>query len=160
LQAVTPYEISIEDPRSEGVRALLERHLVFARGQVPPEDAHALDIDELADPAVAFYALRVDGRLLAVGALKQLDHNHVELKSMHTTETARGQGVGRAMLAHLLSVARERGFSRVSLETGAVGAFAPARALYAGAGFTECEPFAQYSQSPNSTYMTLMLSPG
>jgi putative acetyltransferase len=150
-------EISIEDPRYGDVRALLERHLVFARGQVPPEDAHALDIDELADPAVSFYALRVDGEPLAVGALKPLDDHHAELKSMHTAESARGRGLGRAMLFHLLEVARDRGFTRVSLETGAVRAFAPARSLYASAGFTECAPFAEYKESPNSTYMTLRL---
>jgi putative acetyltransferase len=151
-------QFSVEDPRSPEARALLGRHLVFARGQVPLEDAHALDVDELADPTVTFYALRIDGQLLAVGALKRLDEDHAELKSMHTAQDARGRGLGRAMLSHLLTEARERGFKRVSLETGAVEAFAPARSLYASSGFTECEPFADYRLSPNSTYMTLKLA--
>ena len=150
--------ISTVDPRSAEVRRLLERHLAFAHAQVPPEDRHALDVDGLTDPSVTFYGLSVDGRLLAVGALMRLDDEHAELKSMHTAEAARRQGLGRSMLAHLLSVARTRGFRRVSIETGTVRAFAPARALYASAGFTTCGPFGNYRASPNTTFMTLRLS--
>jgi putative acetyltransferase len=76
---------------------------------------------------------------------------------MHTAEEARGRGIGRAMLDHLIGVARERGFSRVSLETGSMAAFAPARSMYAKAGFSECAPFGGYFLSPNSTCMTLSL---
>jgi putative acetyltransferase len=157
IPRVPQVEIMIDDPRSGDVRALLERHLAFARSHSPPEDAHALDIDGLLDPSVAFFSLRVDGDLLAVGALKKLDEDHAEVKSMHTAEAARGRSVGRAMLDHLLSVARDRGFSRVSLETGAMDAFAPARSLYASAGFRPCQPFGEYVPSRNSTYMTLPL---
>src|SRR5579871_1035202 len=139
--------ISTEDPRADEVRLLLQRHLAFAHAQVPAKDRHALDVDGLADPGVEFFGLRVDGELLAVGALKRLDEDHAEVKSMHTAEHARRGGLGRAMLAHLLSVARERGYSRVSLETGAVAAFAPARSLYASAGFAAREPFADYVPS-------------
>jgi putative acetyltransferase len=150
--------ISTSDPRAEEVRRLLERHLAFAHAQVPPEDRHALDIDGLTDPSVTFYGLRVDGRLLAVGALKKLDDEHAELKSMHTAEAARRRGLGRSMLDHLLRVARDRGFRQVSIETGSVRAFAPARALYASAGFTTCGPFGDYRASPNTTFMTLRLT--
>lgn len=118
---------------------------------------HALDGDGLAGPDVEFFAYRDDGTLLGVGALKRLDRAHVELKSMHTAEAARGRGVGRAMLAYLLGVARDRGYRRVSLETGSMAEFGPARALYASAGFTECAPFAGYAPSPYSTFMTLTL---
>lgn len=114
-------------------------------------------MDGLVDPSVAFFSLRVDGELLAVGALKKLDEDHAEVKSMHTAEAARGRGFGRAMLDHLLTVARDRGFSRVNLETGAMDAFAPARSLYASAGFRPCQPFGEYIPSCNSTYMTLPL---
>ena len=152
--------ISIDDPRAGDVRALLERHLAFSEATTPAEDRHALDVDALLDPAVSFYSYRVDGRLLGVGALKRLDDEHAEIKSMHTAEAARGQGVGRAMLDHLLAVAGARGFSRVSLETGAGPAFAPARALYARAGFAPCPPFAGYPDSPNSAYMTRSLPVG
>lgn len=151
-------EITIDDPRSSDVRGLLEHHLAFARSHSPPEDAHALDIDGLLDPSVAFFSLRIDGELLAVGALKKLDEDHAEVKSMHTAEAARGWGIGRAMLDHLLCVARDRGFSRVSLETGSMDAFGPARSLYASAGFRPCEPFGEYLPSRNSTYMTLPLA--
>ena len=92
-----------------------------------------------------------------MGALKQLHEGHGEIKSMHTAEEVRGRGAGRAMLDHLLAVARARGYGRVSLETGTMAAFGPARALYAGAGFVVCEPFAGYRASVNSVCMTLEL---
>lgn len=152
-----PDAIAVDDPRAPDVRALLERHVTFARGASPREDAHALDVDDLVDPAITFFGLRRDGALLAVGALKRLDARHAEVKSMHTAEHARGQGLGRAMADHLVAVARERGYARVSLETGAQPAFAPARALYARAGFTPCGPFGAYGPSPNSHFMTLAL---
>jgi len=104
------------------VYALLERHLGFAHEHTPIEDVHALDIDGLLDPAVTLFSARRDGVLLGIGALKQLDNDHGELKSMHTAAAARRQGVGRAMVAHLVGVARQRGYQRVSLETGAMDA--------------------------------------
>ena len=151
--------IAVDDPRVEDVRALLERHLEFGGAHSPPEDMHALDVDGLLDSAVTFFSYRVDGELLGVGALKQLDVGHVELKSMHTVEAARGRGVGRALLVHLLGVARSRGAQRISLETGSMDAFAPARLLYGSVGFTECEPFGDYIPSPYSTFLTLSLEP-
>jgi putative acetyltransferase len=151
--------IALDDPARADVRALLDAHLAFTTSQSPPEDMHALDTDGLREPGVSFFsARRPDGRLVAVGALKELDPRHGELKSMHTAAALRGQGVARAMLAHLLEVARTRGYERVSLETGSMEAFDPARALYAGAGFKACEPFATYRPSPNSAFMTLRLA--
>jgi putative acetyltransferase len=150
-------EISIDDPRAGDVRELLERHLAFAKSVTLPEDVYALEVDGLLDPAVTVFSFGLDGELLAVGALKRLDRRHAELKSMHTAESARGRGIGRAMVEHLIAVARERGFRRVSLETGSMPAFAPARWLYASAGFRPCEPFGDYRPSPNSTCMTLSL---
>lgn len=149
--------IEVDDPRRDDVRALLEQHLAFAREVTPPEDVHALDLDGLLDPSVTFYSLRVDGELLGVGALKELAPGHAELKSMHTAKAARRRGVGRAIVDHLLAVAASRGVRRVSLETGAMDAFAPARALYASVGFVPCGPFGDYDESPNSAYMTLVL---
>jgi putative acetyltransferase len=110
------------------------------------------------DPAVTFFSFRTDGQLLAIGAIRKLDEDHAELKSMHTAEEARGQGVGRAMVDHLIGVLRERGFRQVSIETGTMEAFAPARSLYRNAGFEPCEPFGEYFYSPNSTCMTLWLA--
>jgi putative acetyltransferase len=151
-------DISIDDPRADDVRTLLEAHLAFANLHSPPEDVHALDVDGLLAPAVTFFAFRLRGELLGVGALKRLDARHAELKSMHTAQAARGRGVGRAMVDHLIAVARDRGFRQVSLETGAQPAFGPARSLYAGAGFKPCGPFGDYRPSRNSTFMTLLLS--
>lgn len=150
-------DITVDDPRADDVRALLERHLEFANTHSPREDVHALDVGGLLHPSVTFYSCRADGSLVGVGALKELGGGHAELKSMHTAAEARGRGVGRAMVEHLLAVARARGLSRVSLETGTMEAFAPARALYASAGFSPCEPFADYRRGPNSTCMTLAL---
>jgi len=157
LRFVSESVIAPDDPRAGDVRALLGRHLAFTTATSPPEDMHALDVDGLTGADVEFFAYRVAGELLGVGALKRLDAGHAEIKSMHTAEAARGRGVGRAMLAHLLDVARGRGYRRISLETGSMAEFAPARALYASAGFTECAPFADYVPSPNSTFMTLTL---
>jgi putative acetyltransferase len=154
---VGDFAIAIDDPRRDDVRALLERHLAFAKAVTPPEDVHALELDGLLDASVTFFSLRDEGRLLGVGAIKQLDPGHAELKSMHTVAEARRRGVGRAIVEHLLGVAAERGVSRVSLETGAMDAFAPARSLYASMGFEPCGPFGDYAVSPNSSFMTKVL---
>lgn len=152
-------QISVDDPASIDIRALLDTHLAFARATSPPEDVHALDTDGLAAPDVTFFSMRDNGTLLGIGALRELDGSHGEIKSMHTAAPARGQGVGRAMLDHLLETARSRGYSRVSLETGTMEEFAAARALYLRAGFVECPPFADYFLSRNSVCMTLELAP-
>ncbi len=107
---------------------------------------------------MTLYSARVDGVLAGVGAIKQLDPSHAELKSMHTSDAFRRRGVGRAMVDHLLHVAAERGYTRVSLETGTMEAFAPARQMYATAGFEPCEPFGDYTGNPHSTCMTISLS--
>jgi len=151
-------EVAVDDPRADDVRELLREHHEFARVHTRPEDIHTLDVDGLTDPAVTFFSFRRDGELLGVGALKEeVEEGHAEVKSMHTVEAARGGGIGRAMLDHLMGVARERGLRRVSLETGATTGFAPALALYEGAGFERCEPFGDYGPSPNSVFLTLPL---
>ena len=149
--------ISTDDPRADDIRALLGRHLAYARANTKPEEVYALEVDALAEPGVTFFSYRVDGELLGVAALKRLDAEHAEIKSMHTAEAARGSGIGRALVDHLLAVARERGYRRVSLETGAGPAFADARRLYERSGFAPCEPFGGYQPSPNSVCMTLSL---
>jgi putative acetyltransferase len=154
---VEEFVIEVDDPRRDDVRALLEQHLAFARAVTPPEDVHALELDGLLDASITFFSLRVDGELLGVGALKLLDPRHAEVKSMHTAPAARRRGVGRAIVDHVLAVAAARGVRRVSLETGAGEAFAPARALYARTGFVPCGPFGQYEASPNSAFMTRSL---
>ena len=149
--------ISTDDPLADDVRELLKRHLAYAHANTAPEDVHALQVEALLDPAVTFFSFRLDGELLGVAALKRLDAEHGEIKSMHTAEAARGQGIGRAMVDHLIGVAREAGYRRISLETGAGPAFTAARRLYASAGFTPCGPFGAYEPSTKSAYMTLSL---
>lgn len=153
-----PGVIAKDDPRRPDVRALLARHLEFALAQSPPEHSFALNVDGLLDPAIMFFSYRDGAALLGIGALKELGPLHGEIKSMHTALEARGRGIGRAMLSHLLSVAGARGFRRVSLETGTMDAFTPARSLYAGAGFVPCGPFADYQASEDNCFMTLHLS--
>src|ERR1700722_10362062 len=98
---ISGHQIEVADPREPDVRALLERHLEFTRAQTPAEHRFALNVDGLLDPAITLFALRADGSLLGVGAIKNLSPEHAEIKSMHTAEAARGLGVGRAVLAHL-----------------------------------------------------------
>jgi putative acetyltransferase len=149
--------ISIADPRATDIVALLAAHLAWTGATSPPEDTHALDLAGLLDPSVTFCVARLDGELVAIGALKHLAAGHAELKSMHTAAAARGRGIGRAMVDHLVTLAAARGHEVVSLETGSMEAFAPARALYAAAGFVPCGPFGSYRASVNSTFMTRRL---
>lgn len=150
--------IAVDDPRAADVVALLGSHLELMNALSPPEEVHALDVEALVDPAITFVSYRVDGELLAVGALKDLGDGHGELKSMHTSVAARGRGIGSAIVLHLVDLARQRGLTRVSLETGTPEEFAPARGLYTRHGFTECGPFGDYVLSPWSTFMTMSLA--
>ena len=152
-----PLVIAVDDPRAEDVRDLLRAHLRFARSVTPAEDVYALDLEGLTAPDVTFFTARQDGELLGIGALKHIDPSHAELKSMHTAEAARRRGVARALVEHLLGVAADRGYERVSLETGAMAAFAPAHRLYETIGFVPCEAFGEYVGSASSVCMTLEL---
>lgn len=136
---------------------LLWFHLENARAQTAPGSAHALDIAELQSPDVSFWAAWDGDSLVGFGALKQLSSAHGEVKSMHTAQSARRRGVGSAILRHIIAFARERGLSRLSLETGSWDYFRPAVVLYERHGFVECPPFADYRPDPNSVFMTLDL---
>jgi len=149
--------IEPDDPRRDDIQDLLESHMGLMRDSSPPEHIHALDTDGLLAPNVSFYSLREDGYLLGVGALKEIDPAHGEIKSMHTRTDARGRGLGRMILEHLLAMASTRGYRRVSLETGTMEQFAAARALYVSAGFEVCEPFGSYWDNEFSVCMTLYL---
>lgn len=142
------------DPR---VVDLLRVHLEMARAASPRRSAHALDLAGLQAPDIAFWAGWEGETLMAVGALARLAPDHGEVKSMHTPEALRGRGAGSAMLRHIIAAARARGYCRLSLETGSVVYFQPARALYRRHGFEECAPFAGYRPDPNSVFMTLRL---
>lgn len=149
--------IRLDDLRGPEIKALLEEHLRSMHLHSPPESVHALDLEGLRQPAISFWTAWDEGRLLGCGALKQLDPRHAEIKSMRTATAHLRKGIARAMLAHILDEARRRGCARVSLETGSMAAFGPARRLYAAFGFVPCGPFSDYIDDPNSVFMTLEL---
>jgi putative acetyltransferase len=150
--------IELDDPSRPDVFALLDEHLRNMRELSPPESVHALDVSGLQRADVSFWSVREGDTLLGCGALKQLDPQHGELKSMRTPQALRRRGAGRAMLAHLIEEARSRGYTRLSLETGSMEAFRPAWQLYSSFGFSYCGPFGEYREDPNSVFMTLELS--
>jgi putative acetyltransferase len=133
-----------DDLSHPAVRSLLEHHLREAHLNSPEDSVFALDLSELSNPAVSVWTAWSGGELLGIGALKALDGDACELKSMRTAPGHERQGIGKAMLQHLLSEAWARGYKRVLLETGANEAFAPARAMYEAAGFEPCQPFGEY----------------
>jgi putative acetyltransferase len=141
------------------VRALLDLHFREMRGDSPPEACHVLAIEELADPAIRFFAMRdAGGTLLGVGALKALELGHGEIKSMRTAPGALGRGVGRILLRRLVVEARAAGMTRLSLETGNSALFDAANRLYASEGFERCGPFAGYPDTPFTYFYTRSLS--
>lgn len=149
--------LEVDDLSRPEVLALLREHLDDMYATTPAESVHALDVEELRAPGVTFWTAWSDGELVGCAALKEVEPGHGEVKTMRTTAEARGRGVARRVLAHLVEEARRRGWERLSLETGVEDYFAPARRLYASAGFVECAPFAGYRPDPLSVFMTLDL---
>ncbi len=148
----------LDDLSGAEVQDLLRRHLDTMAESSPPESRHALDLSGLRAPDVTFWSVwDQEEALVGFGGLKELDPRHGEIKSMHTAKAKRGQGIAARILEHVLVEARRRGYQRLSLETGSMAAFAPARALYSKYGFTDCAPFASYRLDPHSTFMTLEL---
>lgn len=150
-------QIKTDDLSHPSVLALLEEHLANMYEITPRQSVHALDVARLRAPGITFWTAWEGETLLACGALKEISPYHAEIKSMRTPSTLRRRGAGRAMLTHLLEVARQRSYERLSLETGAMDAFIPARKLYESFGFEYCGPFADYAADPNSSFMTLHL---
>jgi len=150
-------DVRLDDLSGPEIRALLEEHLAHMFEVSPRESVHALDLDALRAPGITFWTVWSEGELLGCGALKELDPQHGEIKSMRTAHAHRRRGVARAMLAHIVAEARGRSYARLSLETGSMPAFEPARALYARFGFHECPPFSDYVEDPNSVFMTRVL---
>ena len=146
-----------DDLEGPEIAALLRAHLDHAARHSPPESIHALDLDRLRAPEITFWSAWLGETLVGCGALKELAPDHGEIKSMHTAAAHRGKGVAARLLERILEEARARAYRRVSLETGTMEGFAPARALYSRYGFRECPPFAQYREDPNSVCMTLEL---
>ena len=144
----------LSEPKSQ---ELVRRHLAGMHANSPQDSVHAFDIDKLRQPDVAFWTGWVGGDIAAMGALKRLDAENGEIKSMRVADAYLRRGAGRAMLDHILAEARAAGLKHLWLETGSTPAFDPAIKLYETAGFRFCGPFASYKDNPFSRFMTLAL---
>ncbi|MFC7385297.1 GNAT family N-acetyltransferase [Sphaerisporangium rhizosphaerae] len=150
-------EIVVDDLSGPPIAEFLRAHLAEMRSITPPESVHALDLDALRKPDVTFWSVMDGGILVGCGAIKRLDAEHAEVKSMRTAPRRKRSGVATLLLEHIIGEARREGFTRLSLETGSQEFFLPARRLYEKLGFAYCEPFADYGHDPNSVYMTRTL---
>ena len=144
-----------DDLTGAAIAALLSEHMAGMRQNSPPESVHALDLAGLQSPDITFWTAWEGDELLGCGALKELDSQHGEIKSMRTAQAHVGKGVASAILAQLMQEASRRSYRRLSLETGSGAAFDPAHKLYLKFGFAYCGPFAEYREDPFSRFMTL-----
>lgn len=151
------WNIRADDLSGAPIRDLIAEHLTHMHSQSPAESVHALDLSSLTRESVTVYSAWDQNVLGGMGALHRLNSTQAELKSMRTTAAARGRGAGRALLQHLIRVARAEGIESLWLETGVEDGFLPARTLYASEGFVVCGPFAQYTADPLSVFMTKAL---
>ena len=146
--------IKIDDLTGVEIKELLNEHLIEMSQNSPPESIHALNIIELQKPGITFWSGWEEGNLVGCGALKELDSLNAEIKSMRTASLHLRKGVARKILRHIMNQAKEGNYRRLSLETGSMAAFEPARKLYENFGFVYCEPFEDYVDDPNSVFMT------
>jgi putative acetyltransferase len=147
-------DIRVDDLSGPEIAALLAEHLRSMYLHSPPESVHALDIARLRAPDITMWSVWEERELLGCGALKELERDHGEIKSMRTAARHLRKGVASALMRHLLAEARRRSYRRLSLETGSMAAFAPARELYRRFGFQPCGPFGEYIEDANSVFMT------
>jgi len=151
-------KIALDDLRDGSVIKLLQAHRREMLKHSPPESVHALDIEAMKAPTLTFWVASINGVVAGCAALKHLDSTHVELKSMKVSDEFLGRGVGRALLGYLLAEAKRQSYQRLSLETGVMDAFIPARTLYQSVGFTECSPFDNYVYDKHSVCMSLEIA--
>ena len=151
-------EIKIDDLSGPEIAELLTEHLRCLAEISPPESRHALKLDELRKPDMTFWTAWQEHVLVGCGALKELAPEHGEIKSMRSANGHLRQGVASRVLQHIISEAKRRGYRRLSLETGAMEYFEPARRLYGKFGFKTCPPFTGYVEDPNSVYLSLLLT--
>ncbi|MFI5859916.1 GNAT family N-acetyltransferase [Streptomyces sp. NPDC051546] len=149
--------ITVDDLSGPEIAGFLEEHVRQMRSLTPVESKHALDLEGLRRPEVTFWSVMDGDTVVGCGAIKRLDAEHAELKSMRTAPTLTRSGVASLLLEHIITEATAMGFTRLSLETGSAEFFLPARRLYGKFGFAPCEPFADYRPDPNSTFMTRSL---
>ncbi|GAA6172478.1 GNAT family N-acetyltransferase [Colwellia sp. KU-HH00111] len=147
-------EIQLGDLDSSAVKSLLQQHHSDMLNHSPTESVHALDLSSLKADDVTFWTIWDGQSLAGCGALKKLNDNHAEIKSMRTSAKHLRQGVAAKLLAHILTVAQQQSYKKVSLETGTADAFIPAQKLYQKFGFIPCKPFAHYTLDPYSMFFT------
>jgi putative acetyltransferase len=147
-------DIRVDDLTGPEIVELLHEHLRCMAQVSPPESRHALSLDGLQHPGITFWSIWNGPDLAGCGALKKLSGQHAEIKSMRTVYSYQRKGVASQMLRHLIEEAKRRGYRRLSLETGSMEYFEPARRLYVSFGFTYCGPFESYIADPNSVFMT------
>jgi putative acetyltransferase len=152
-----PVVIAVEESLTDELAQVLQAHWLFCTSSTPIEHVYALDASKLFAPDITVFSARIDGELVGVGAMRKLDEEHAELKSMHTLAKSRGLGVGKAMVAHIEDFARSSGIKRMSLETGTNEAFKPARELYKSLGYQSCDAFGDYVLSENNMCMTKLI---
>jgi putative acetyltransferase len=153
-------QIRIDDLTGPEIADFLSEHIADMKSVSPPESKHALDLEGLKAADITFWSAWYGDALVGCGALKALDGSHAEIKSMRVAKTQRGRGYGAKLLRHIVDEARAAGYSRLSLETGSMAFFTPARKLYHRFGFVECPPFSGYEEDPNSVFMSLDLAGG
>ena len=140
------------------VDKLLRKHFIELRSVSPAGSTHVLDIDGLKDPSIKFWSLWENEKLMGCGALKFLNENHGEFKSIRVADQYRGKGYGKRIINHLIAEAKELKIKKISIETGSGEFFKSARNLFKNFGFKKCEPFSHYKTDPNSCYMTLEIN--
>mgnify|MGYP003119536556 CR=1 FL=1 len=150
-------EIKLDNLKCPQVVALVCEHLASMESTAPPESRHALDLDGLQGPDITFWSIWDGKNLAGIGALKTLSRDHAEIKSMKTAERYLRQGIASRMLDHMILEAKKRGYRQLSLETGSMEFFRPARKLYSSFGFIVSGPFGDYVEDPNSVFMTRTL---
>lgn len=146
-------EIRLNNLDGVEIANFLEEHIQEMKAVSPPESKHALDLEGLRKPEITFWTVWNSDRIIGCGAIKELNTEQAEIKSMRTKDSYRGKGVASMLVQHILNEAKLRGYRRISLETGSMPFFEPARNLYAKYGFENCAPFAKYKEDPNSIFM-------
>ena len=136
------------------VNELLTKHFVELRAASPEGSAHVLDIPGLQISSIKFWSLWNNDLLMVCGALKFLDNQHGEFKSIRIHDNFRNKGNGINVVNHLITEAKKLDIVRLSIETGAGEFFKPARKLFKQSGFKPCNPFAHYKEDINSVYLT------
>ena len=146
--------ITTEKSLTDELAQVLQAHWLFCTSSPPIEHVYALDPSKLFASDITVFGARIDGELVGVGAMRKLDADHAELKSMHTLAKSRGLGIGKAIVMHIEDFAISQGIKRLSLETGTNEAFRPARKLYKSLGYIECEAFGEYILSDDNMCMS------